>query len=116
MEGNRCLWIPPSRTLAQTVSWTPVLGGGRGKGDRRMTDSGRAPGWGVEVPALAGPGGREWRLLVPAAVKANRDGTIKTQRRGVIVQNCVQPTKKKKNCLVLFPLAFRALGGTAHLL
>lgn len=24
-------------------------------------DSGRAPGWGEEVPALAGPSGREWR-------------------------------------------------------
>lgn len=25
-----------------------------------MNDSSRAPGWGEEVPALAGPGGREW--------------------------------------------------------
>ena len=81
--------------LPQPGSWTPVLGGGVG-GRGQKNDSGRAPGWGEEVPALAGPGGREWRLLVPAAVKGNRDGTIKTQRHGLIVQNCIQPTKKKK--------------------
>ena len=50
MEGNRCLWLPASCTLAQTVSWTPVLGGGRGKGDRRMTQ--------------AGPQGGVWRFLL----------------------------------------------------
>lgn len=55
-----------------------------GKGDEN--DSGRAPGWGEEVPALAGPGGREWRLLVPAAVKGNRNGAIKTQRPGLIIK------------------------------
>lgn len=97
MEETRCLWFPFSPSLAQTVSWTPVLGGGVG-GRGQKNDSGRAPGWGEEVPALAGPGGREWRLLVPAAVKGNRDGTIKTQRHGLIVQNCILPTKKKKIC------------------
>ena len=102
--------------LPQPGSWTPVLGGGGGVGGRgQKNDTGRAPGWGEEVPALAGPGGREWRLLVPATVKGNRDGTIKTQRHGLIVQNCIQPTKKKKNLWVLFPLAFWGLRSTAHL-
>ena len=98
---------PGSDCLLDPSAWLGVGGGGQ------KNDSGRAPGWGEEVPALAGPGGREWRLLVPAAVKGNRDGTIKTQRHGLIVQNCIQPTKK--NLWVLFPLAFWGLRSTAHL-
>lgn len=32
-------------------------------------------------------------VLVPAAVRGNSDGAIKTQRHGLIVQNRVCPTK-----------------------
>ena len=98
-----CLLHPGSDCLLDPSAWRGAEEGGQ------KNDSGRAPGWGVEVPALAGPGGREWRLLVPAAVKGNRDGTIKTQRRGVIVQNYVQPTKKKLSCFV--PTGFQGFGG-----
>lgn len=84
-------------------------------GEGRQNDSGQAPGWGEEVPALAGPGGREWRLLVPAAVRGNREGVIKTQRHGLIVQNCVHPKKYINVVLHLWLSWVGRLGTTGQL-
>lgn len=36
-------------------------------------------------------------MLVPVVVRGNRDGAIKTQRHGLIVQNRVCPTKNIKS-------------------
>lgn len=48
----------PGKDCLLDPSAEGVEGGGKGGMEN---DSIRAPGWGEEVPALAGPGGREWR-------------------------------------------------------
>ena len=104
MEGTRCLWFPSSPSLAPGPQGLGVGGGVEGRGQKN--DSGRAPGWGEEVPALAGPGGREWRLLVPAAVKGNRDGTIKDSETWFNCTKLYSAYKKKKKSVGVVPPSF----------
>lgn len=70
-----------------------MLGGGVGEGDRRMTQAG--PKGGGEGSCSGGVRRKGVETAGSCCSKGNRDGTIKTQRHGLIVQNCILPTKKK---------------------